>query len=65
MPNEDQVSGMICKSVLYDVYRILWMVMLLITVYSKMQSNEQSDLKCQEERIFSVAYRWQTDITDE
>lgn len=62
VPRDDRVSGMICKSALYDVCRI---VMPLSTIDSKMQSSEQSDLKCQEERIFSVAYRWQADITDE
>lgn len=52
MPSDDQVSGMICKSAFHDVYNILWMVTLLIAIHSKMQSNKQSNLKCQEERIF-------------
>lgn len=32
---------MICKSAVYDAYRILLMVILLITTYSKKQSNEK------------------------
>lgn len=46
--SDDPMSGMICKSAVYDAYRILLMVILLITTYSKKQSNEKSHLKCQE-----------------
>lgn len=37
----DPISGMICKLAICDVHRTLLMAMLLITVYPKMQTNEQ------------------------